>query len=151
MMELLFDVQIGGIFEFFVREIDSARIALSCHFALDLLCDKARTHHSAQRITGHHFPLTMSFFFKKGMSNLINRVLMQGKEPTTCGANDDIAACVVLYVPSPCFPAFGRQVALFTVGIFLFEGVAQASVGVRVTRTLTNVIRSLRLGCTSNC
>ena len=38
-MELLFHVQIGGIFEIFVEEIDLARIELSCHFALDLLCD----------------------------------------------------------------------------------------------------------------
>ena len=44
MMELLFHVQIGGIFEPFVDETDLARVALSCHFALDLLCDKAVTH-----------------------------------------------------------------------------------------------------------
>ena len=43
MMELLFHVQIGGIFEIFVEEIDLARVALSCHFAIDLLCDKAGT------------------------------------------------------------------------------------------------------------
>ena len=47
MMELLFHVQIGGIFELFVEESDLARIALSCHFALDLLCDKAGSHDSA--------------------------------------------------------------------------------------------------------
>ena len=41
MMELLFHVQIGGIFELLVDEIDLARIALSCHFALDILFDKA--------------------------------------------------------------------------------------------------------------
>ena len=39
-MELLFHVQVGGIFVLFVDEIDLARIALSCHFALDSLCDK---------------------------------------------------------------------------------------------------------------
>ena len=39
-MELLFQVQIGGIFEHLVDEIDLARIAFSCHFALDVLCDK---------------------------------------------------------------------------------------------------------------
>ena len=42
--ELLFHVQIGGIFVLFVDEIDLARIALSCHFALDLLCDKTGSH-----------------------------------------------------------------------------------------------------------
>ena len=47
MLELLFHVQIGGIFEIFVEEINSARVALSCHFALDLLRDKAGTHDSA--------------------------------------------------------------------------------------------------------
>ena len=46
-LDLLFHVQIGGIFELLVEEIDLARIALSCHFALDLLCDKAETHDSA--------------------------------------------------------------------------------------------------------
>ena len=46
-MELLFQVLIGGIFELFVDEIDLARIALSCQFALDLLCDKAGAHDSA--------------------------------------------------------------------------------------------------------
>ena len=46
LMELLFHVQIGGIFKIFVDEIDLARIALSCHFALDLLCYKG-VHDSA--------------------------------------------------------------------------------------------------------
>ena len=45
-MELLFHVQIGGIFEIFVEEIDLARIACSCHFAFVLLCDKARSYES---------------------------------------------------------------------------------------------------------
>ena len=39
-MEQLLRAQIGGIFEMFVDEIDLARLALSCHFALDVLCDK---------------------------------------------------------------------------------------------------------------
>ena len=47
MMKLPFHVQIGGIFEMFVDEVDLARIARSCHFALDLLCDKANAHDSA--------------------------------------------------------------------------------------------------------
>ena len=41
MMELLLHVQIGGIFERFMDEIDLARIALSCHFALDIPCDNS--------------------------------------------------------------------------------------------------------------
>ena len=47
MIELVFHVQNGGIFELFVGEIDLARITLSCLLALDLLCDKAGTHDSA--------------------------------------------------------------------------------------------------------
>ena len=56
MMELLFHVQIGGIFELIVEEVDLTRIALSCHFALDFLCDKAGTRDSALRSSGHLFP-----------------------------------------------------------------------------------------------
>ena len=39
-------MQVGGFFDVYFDEIDSARIALSCHFALDLLCDKADAHGS---------------------------------------------------------------------------------------------------------
>ena len=46
-MELFFHVRIGGIFVLFVDEIDLARLALSCHFALDVLCDKEGAHGSA--------------------------------------------------------------------------------------------------------
>ena len=44
MMELLFHEQIGGAFEPFVDEIDLDKIALSCHFALDVLCYKEGGH-----------------------------------------------------------------------------------------------------------
>ena len=40
LLELLFLEQVSGIFEPFVDEIDLAKIALSCHFALDSLCYK---------------------------------------------------------------------------------------------------------------
>ena len=56
MVELQFHVQIGGIFELLVEEVDLTRIALSCHFALDFLCDKAGTRDSALRSSGHLFP-----------------------------------------------------------------------------------------------
>ena len=46
-MELFFHVRIGGIFVLIVNEIDLARLALSCHFALDVLCDKEGAHGSA--------------------------------------------------------------------------------------------------------
>ena len=39
-------VQICGIFEQFVDATDLARIALSCHFALNFLCDKEGAHES---------------------------------------------------------------------------------------------------------
>ena len=47
MMELLFHVPIGCTFEPFVDEIDMARIALSCHFVLDLFFYKEDAHDSA--------------------------------------------------------------------------------------------------------
>ena len=46
MLELLFNVQVGGSIEVFFEEIDLARLTLSCHFALDLPCDKADAHGS---------------------------------------------------------------------------------------------------------
>ena len=46
-MELLFYVQISGAFEPFVDEFDLAKIALSCHFALDARCYKEGVHDSA--------------------------------------------------------------------------------------------------------
>ena len=39
-MELIFHEQICGAFEPFVDEIDLAKIALSCHFALDYSATK---------------------------------------------------------------------------------------------------------------
>ena len=46
-MELSFHEQISGAFEPFVDEIALAKIALSCHFALDVLCYKEGVHDSA--------------------------------------------------------------------------------------------------------
>ena len=43
LLELLFHGQISSVFILFVDEIDLAQIALSCHFALDLLCYKVLT------------------------------------------------------------------------------------------------------------
>ena len=40
MLDLLFHVQINDIFVPFNEDIDLAKIALSCRFALDLLCYK---------------------------------------------------------------------------------------------------------------
>ena len=47
LLELLFLGQVSGIFAPFVVEIDLAKIALSCHFALDLLCYKEGAYDSA--------------------------------------------------------------------------------------------------------
>ena len=38
LLELLFLEQTGGVIVLYVEEIDLSKIALSCHFALDLLC-----------------------------------------------------------------------------------------------------------------
>ena len=48
LLELLFLEQVNGIVESFLAEIDLAKIALSCHFALDLLCDKEKVLVSAR-------------------------------------------------------------------------------------------------------
>ena len=47
LLELLFHGQISSILLLFVDEIDLAKIALSCHFALDLLCYNEGAHNSA--------------------------------------------------------------------------------------------------------
>ena len=47
LLELLFHEQISGVFEPFVDETDLAKIALSCHFELDLLCYKGSAYDTA--------------------------------------------------------------------------------------------------------
>ena len=47
LLELLFHGQISSVLLLFVDEIDLAKIALSCHFALDVLCHKEGAHSSA--------------------------------------------------------------------------------------------------------
>ena len=47
LLELLFHGQISGAFKPFIVEIDPAKIAFSCHFALDVLCYKEGAHDSA--------------------------------------------------------------------------------------------------------
>ena len=46
LLELLFQEQKSSILLLSVDEFDSAKIVLSCHFALDLLCYKESTHNS---------------------------------------------------------------------------------------------------------
>ena len=48
LLELLFLEQANGIFASHLVEIDLAKIALSCHFALDLLCYKEEALASAR-------------------------------------------------------------------------------------------------------
>ena len=64
LLELLFHEQVSGIFEPFVDEIDLAKIALSCHFALDVPCYKEGGQDSARRSIEH--PCPWSFFFVCG-------------------------------------------------------------------------------------
>ena len=54
-LEMLFLEQVSGIFASYLVEIDLAKIALSCHFALDLLCYKRCL------CTIHGAPLPMEF------------------------------------------------------------------------------------------
>ena len=44
LLELLFLEQTSGVIVLYVEEIELAQIALSCHFAFDLLCHKERGH-----------------------------------------------------------------------------------------------------------
>ena len=47
LLDLHFLDQVRGIFASYLVEIDLARIALSCHFALDSLCHKEGVYNSA--------------------------------------------------------------------------------------------------------
>ena len=47
LLDLLFLEQVNGSFASYRVEIDLAKIALSCHFALDLLCYKEGVYDSA--------------------------------------------------------------------------------------------------------
>ena len=58
LLELLFLEQVSGIFASFVVEIDLAKVALSCHFALDLLCYEEGAYDSAGLFIGHYCPWT---------------------------------------------------------------------------------------------
>ena len=53
-LELLFHVQVGAFMEEYVDEVDLGRIALSCHFALDVPCDKAEAHCRDKCSVRHH-------------------------------------------------------------------------------------------------
>ena len=59
LLELLFHEQVSGIFESIVVEIDLARIALSCHFALALL----RRRCVWFCMTFHRAPLSLEFLY----------------------------------------------------------------------------------------
>ena len=46
LLELLILEQTSGVIVLYIEEIEFAQIALSCHFALDLLCYKEGAHDS---------------------------------------------------------------------------------------------------------
>ena len=46
-LELLFLEQTSSVFVLYVEEVELAKIALCCHFALDLLCYKEGAYDSA--------------------------------------------------------------------------------------------------------
>ena len=48
LLELLFFKQANGVFASYLVEIDLATIALSCHLAVDLLCNKEEVFASAR-------------------------------------------------------------------------------------------------------
>ena len=47
LLDLLFHEQVNGVLEPLVEEIDLIKIALSCHFAPDLLCYKESAYDTA--------------------------------------------------------------------------------------------------------
>ena len=55
-LELLFHVQIGTFMESHFDDVDLGRIALSCHFALDVLSDKAVVRCPGECSSRHHWP-----------------------------------------------------------------------------------------------
>ena len=55
-LELPLHVQVGAFMEAYFDESDLVKIALSCHFALDVLCDKAEVHCSDECSIRHHCP-----------------------------------------------------------------------------------------------
>ena len=64
LLELIVHEQVSSVFGSCVDEIDLAKIALSCHFALDLLCFKEFAYDSTGGSIGHHCP--WSFFVMCG-------------------------------------------------------------------------------------
>ena len=54
LLELLFHEHISSILLLSVDEFDLAKIALSCQFALDLLCSTEGVHNSECCLIGHH-------------------------------------------------------------------------------------------------
>ena len=52
LLELLFHEHVSSILLLFVGEFDLAIIALSCHFAVDLLCYTERAHNSDDASSG---------------------------------------------------------------------------------------------------
>ena len=55
-LELPFHVHVGVFMVAYFDELDLKRIALSCHFALGILCDKAEVHCPDECSIRHHSP-----------------------------------------------------------------------------------------------
>ena len=56
MLGLLCRAHVGVFMEALLDEVDLGTIALSCHFALDVLCDKAEVHCPERNIIRYHYP-----------------------------------------------------------------------------------------------
>ena len=70
-MELLFLEQTIGFVASYLVEIDVAKIALSCHFALDLLCCKEVVLASTWWYTGHHCPMEFLFLWLRCHTRIV--------------------------------------------------------------------------------
>ena len=83
----------------------------------------------SQRLVAQRHHCYQTFFVTSQTRQ--SRPLPVATGTATFVGNDDIAACVdILHWRSPCLPTSGRRVPLFTVGFFLLERIAQASVRV---------------------
>ena len=56
LLEMFFLEHVNGIIDSYLVDFDLAKIAFSCHFALDLLCFKEEVFAASRCYIGHHCP-----------------------------------------------------------------------------------------------
>ena len=79
LFELLFFELVNGIVDSYLVDLDLAKIAFLCHFALDLLCYKEEVSVSARWYIGHHCPWN-SFFWCGTMASPVTSTCYRTKK-----------------------------------------------------------------------